>query len=216
MLASFLFMPLQFIEITLRNKIHSALSAFYNNAAHNPNGYDPEKWLFWMPQSTRIQKKVQEANNAARKNIVDRPLQIGDIISSLSFNVWITVLAEQQNIKSPLHFWVHTSKKIFPYALNRKRSFVTHELNNINTVRNRLFHYEPVWNTRCCKTTTDIMNDIEKIAMKIREVTGWLSPDMNIILEEIGVMNFLSKTLEEFRKNDIYSPMAYSDKRTRE
>jgi hypothetical protein len=186
MYSSYLFLSLQFLEVSLRNAVYFVLCDFFRKSNRNPMGCDPEQWLFWLPSATKTIDIIKNANNLAQQEIKARPVRIGDIISRLSFGVWVSILSEQPNVKSPLHFWIYTVNKIFPNAPKRKQQAILHRLKEINLIRNRLFHYEPVWDTLKCETSRQIIEDLYGKYNHIMNTIQWITKDTYMLLDALG------------------------------
>lgn len=193
-LSSRLFLPLQYLEVTLRNRIYEVLKEHYRwrRKRYKELG-DPEDWLLWMPQKKSLRTKINDAYNYASKNVKGRANGVGDIISGLSFGAWIDILKEHPLKSSHYHFWLFTQNKIFPNAKGETRETICAELVEIKKIRNRLFHYEPIWNfygiTDCHMGLSEILSKYERIMRAIR----WISKDMYVFLDEGGQQYLLSE-----------------------
>lgn len=198
--SSFLYLPLQFLEISLRNKIYCVLAEFYKKKTL-PDNCAPERWLFWLPQSESVKSKISFAEKKANEEVQGRAVHIGDVISRISFGTWITLLGEQPNNKSPLHFWQKTASSIFPNAPKRTQVRIIHCLRDANNTRNRLFHYEPIWDTGNKSNRMKMFIDIERKFDKILEILGWISKDIVFMLEENGSCAFFRNGIAEAKKN---------------
>jgi hypothetical protein len=186
MFSSYLFLPLQFLEVSLRNIIHLTFVEFYESNKKTPSGYEPEKWLFWLPQNPKTKEAIRLASNNASHDVAARGINIGDIISRLSFGVWANILSEQPDIKAPLHFWRFTSKKIFPNAPQRKQPKILHRLKEVKLIRNRLFHFEPIWDAKKCKVSRQIIEDVYKKYNIIMDTIHWITSDTSSLLVAMG------------------------------
>jgi hypothetical protein len=93
MLPSHFFLPLQYLELCLRNKTYNTLVDVYRKRSTSvalPG--TPENWLVWMPKNAQIQKQVQNAQVTAMRDIKGRTIVPGDVISRLSFGTCINIL----------------------------------------------------------------------------------------------------------------------------
>jgi hypothetical protein len=194
LLSSMLFIPLQYLEITLRNKIYNILSDFYEAKDKRSDlpGV-PKNWIEWMPTNPTIQKNVVYAYKNASSEIKNRSITPGDIMSRLQFIAWIKILEEHPAKKSPLYFWDFTIKEIFPNAPDWSRRAIIGELRDINTLRNRLFHYEPVWKYDNMPNFQQGIVEVSRKHKKIMAVIKWLSIDM---------FNFIKSSGHERRLNE--------------
>jgi hypothetical protein len=183
MLSSHFFLPLQYLELCLRNKTYNTLVDFYRKRKTSiglPGS--PENWLAWMPQNPEIQKQVKNAQTKAARDIKGRTILPGDIISRLSFGTWIGILEEYPDNKHDFFFWNYAAPVIFPEAPSRKKAQLIPCLNKINTIRNRLFHHEPLWKTSKAMANSypinETIEDIEKSYLLILDVLNWISPSL--------------------------------------
>jgi hypothetical protein len=199
--ASFLFTPLQYLEVALRNRIFYSVRDFYAKPQNVPPGCDPNRWLFWLPQAETTKKLIREAERNALREVKNREVHEGDIISRLTLGTWVMLLYEQSDPNSKLHFWRFTAKDIFPNAPKRKQSFILHRLKEIKSLRNRLFHFEPIWDTRKCKDVKDVFNALEMKYNFILDTIQWLSNDIIYMLKEIGYTATVETTFNKARKN---------------
>jgi hypothetical protein len=197
MFSSYLFLPLQFLEVSLRNIIYLTFVAFYGKNQNTPPSRDPEGWLFWLPQNHKTKEAVTLANNSALRDVKTRTVRMGDVISRLSLGVWVNILSEQPDPKSPLHFWRFTARKIFPNAPKRKQTTVLHRLKEVKLIRNRLFHYEPIWSIDKCKTPRQIIEDIYKKYCLITDTTRWITLDTTLLLEAAGYEKMMKEIFDK-------------------
>ena len=194
-LSSMLFLPLHYLEVTLRNRIHDVLRTHYEwrGKKYKELG-KPEEWLLWMPRKEFLRKKINKAYYHARRNTKKGcTVNMGDVIAGLSFGVWIDVLKEHPSQASHYHFWKFTQNKIFPNATGETRDTICRELVEIKKIRNRLFYYKTIWNfegiKNCHMGLSEILSKYDRIMRAIR----WISKDMYIFLEEGGQQYFLGE-----------------------
>jgi len=153
---------LHILEITLRNTIHNSAIKQYNRN----DWYD---LIIHNQDKARLDK--------VKKSFKNRPLP-DDIIAALTFGFWTTLFNKRyQNFARPI------LKNAFPYMPKKIRSpeTIRKRLNNIRRLRNRVFHYEPMYNNTKLKTRHD----------EIVEVIGWIEPEMeklNLKLDTFDVV----------------------------
>ena len=199
MLSSMLFIPLQYFEITLRNKINITLTQHYQRvSSKKPLGGNSEDWLKWMPNNQKTHKDVALAYKTATQDIKGRKVLIGDIISRLQFGVWLRVLEEHPDVNAPYHFWSFIKAKLFPnLPKGTTRKTVLIELRSLNILRNRLFHYEPIWNYAAIPNFHQGIAEIRRKYMQIMNAINWLSTDVhNFILQSGHVKRFDDTAIE--------------------
>jgi hypothetical protein len=171
MLQSLMLTPLHFLEICLRNKIYTSLKDFYSKTNTSNN---PDEWYVWMPANARTQRTIRKVIDQVKSKIGrKRTIIAGDIVSNLTFGVWINILEEYPDNMSHLYFWAGIKKQVFPRAPGSRKNILD-RLKKINTIRNRLVHHEPLWTqTRIAM----VMKEFDKTYIDILEVLEWISPD---------------------------------------
>ena len=89
----------------------------------------------------------------------------GDIIAELNFGFWTSLF----DVRYERIFWQKLIKDMFPSMPRRLRTRHTASarLNRIRKLRNRVFHYEPIWHWA----------DLQEQYREILETTHWISPE---------------------------------------
>lgn len=152
-----LYPTLNAAEIALRNTIHSTLS----------DRYQSEYW-FDVPRllESRQYDQVNDAKEALGRR--QRSLTAGRIVAELNFGFWVGVLNRpyesriwSQDKYAPIQTaFPHTTRKTRRLRLIRDRFLGT------NRLRNRVFHYEPVWH----------YDDLLDRHLRILDTISWISP----------------------------------------
>ncbi|HEX3724262.1 MAG TPA: hypothetical protein VHV31_15855 [Nitrolancea sp.] len=162
-LSESLYPSLHVLEISLRNAIHTAATAEFGTE-------------YWFDTARLLRKRqpddiVKAKLNLARNN---KPQTSGRIVAELSLGFWTTLLSSTYE----LHFWRRNRYAIlesaFPHfssapralSLSQRRVYIHQQYNAIRTLRNRVFHFEPIW---------DYPNLSEQRA-KILDAIGWINP----------------------------------------
>jgi hypothetical protein len=127
-----LYPSLQFLEICLRNNIHTAASNHFKNS-----------WWFEqsLPTNQRLQEEIDKARNSLQKD--RKPVTPGGIIAQLSFGFWTTLFqSAYENV-----LWRKIIKQTFPQMPKkiRTRKNLKTTLESIRRTRNRVSHHEPIW-----------------------------------------------------------------------
>jgi len=153
---------LQTFEVALRNTIHQTLSSHFGG----------NEWWFDLPDLLGVDQMAKvnaERDNLERKQ---KPLTSDRLVAELTFGFWTSLL--NRPYESTL--W-HTGRPIllvsaFPnlprYRQTRKSDYGRAQL--ANTMRNRIFHYEPIWNRQ------NLRKDHDNVA----EGLGWMSTKMQL------------------------------------
>lgn len=138
-----------FFEITLRNKVHRAMSQHYGTV-------DSYHW-YDDPKSKLNKAKVKVDDLRTKRVNMRRNMSPDEIVSGMSFGFWSNVLGaiDPPNIIFPKIFPSHPMNKN-PRDWQNKRN-KTRELAfiyELNEFRNRIAHYEPLWKFSAIKDTS--------------------------------------------------------------
>lgn len=148
-----LYPVLHTFEVTLRNAVHHAISG-----THGPKWYAPGR--FPLRQS-----EVQDINGAlAKLRQQGKKSTPGRLIAELNLGFWTNLFNRHYEVA----FWTPHRQTVFPHALpsDRIRGRIHGQIRQVRDVRNRIFHYEPIWND-------PTLNDAYTNA---RKIVGWISP----------------------------------------
>jgi hypothetical protein len=147
-ISSAFYIPLQGLEVTLRNAIHQAMTAKFKN----------DSWYDMTPLDNRGKDTVFAAKETVRRNhgTVNPP----HVIAELSFGFWITLL----NKKYHQTLWIPALGKAFPHA-RLPRSEIHETLNHIRILRNRIAHHEHIFGRHLAEDYRNII-----------KVIGWMNP----------------------------------------
>lgn len=156
-LSEALYPALGAMEVALRNSIHAAATSRYRT----------DLW-FELPDL------LQPGQLAAVRNARDGLIQRGKdpsadrIVAELHLGFWTTILSRPYHPK----FWNPNRgamlKTVFPRLPIplRQRHLVHRRYNDLRFLRNRVFHYEPIWNR----------SDLPAEHARLLETIGWISP----------------------------------------
>ncbi len=167
------------LEVTLRNGIHTAVK----NKRRRADWYDH----IALPQQSQSHLALAQASAKADLAGIRAPTT-DDIICRLPFGFWVYMLDAQYRSTTPTtHIWDrHTYASVFPNAKGNGAKAIFARLRLINTLRNRLFHHEPVWNGHHNASTEQALNKIMSEYRNITEVLGWMSPELKGLLSAWG------------------------------
>lgn len=150
--------PLQALEVTLRNAVHSQLAKRYGD-----DWYDnPQSGL-----TTDAKKKILNA-----KQKLDRNCNSPDIIAALSFGFWVSLLGKgkykdgQGKIIAKnyeMSLWRPALHRAFPHADSLTRRQAHQKVKYLRDFRNRIAHHEPIFKRH-----------LEQDYNSILLVTGWI------------------------------------------
>ena len=146
-----LYPSLHGIEVALRNSIHDAASEKFNDE-------------FWFKsQLVGYERDTIErmGDSFSSRNI---EATSGKYISECNFGFWVSLF----NSKYEQILWRSLLREVFPHAprWSRTRSTVRDRLDGIRRLRNRVFHFEPIWG----------LPDLQRQHGDILETIGWINP----------------------------------------
>ena len=152
-LSESLYPSLQVMEVTLRNSIHEVISLDTGT----------EEWFdcILTPQDVQTLDEIKTRLTSQRI-----PWSVGQLVANSNLGFWVSLF----NRRYESILWPQLLKDVLPYMPNsiRKRKNLSSRLNGIRRLRNRIFHYEPIWN----RTNLGQRHD------EILETIGWINPDM--------------------------------------
>ena len=155
--------------MALRNAIHGAGAVAYGT----------DLW-FADPAHLSLERREQKMLDGAVDHLRDqrKPRNAGRIVAELPFGFWTGLLnapydAQLWSAKPTLGLLDAT----FPHVPRtyRSRKRLSRKLNDVRRLRNRVFHYEPVWSL-----TSPTLRERHA---EILEVTGWISPTLRATVE---------------------------------
>ncbi|MFN3353817.1 MAG: hypothetical protein ACK4Z5_09445 [Brevundimonas sp.] len=148
-----LYVPLQALEVALRNRIHTVMTD-----AHGAGWFQPEAGHVTDRQAEQVGAAITELTEAGK------PIEDGRVVAALTFSFWTSMFGREQD-----DLWKRTLHRIATRDgryLSRK-DFAT-RLTQVRLLRNRIAHHEPIlyWN-------------LPKLHQAMLEMTRWLSPAMD-------------------------------------
>lgn len=170
-LSEALYPSLQAVEVSLRNGIHAGAMAHY----------DSEFWFDRHDVLLPVQRrKIQEARDELARR--GKPNTSGRVIAAM-LGFWMHLFDrpyEHAPSQAPHRLSWHDDHlalldAVFPNAPRRARNreAIRRRCNAIRDLRNRVFHYEAVWNRpRLAQEHAAIL-----------EFIGWISPSMRTTIE---------------------------------
>ena len=148
----------------LRNAVNETLETYFNDPYWFKNQLPPE----FLPSVSEAIQKV----SIQRKNITpDR------IIAELNFGFWNRLF--NRNYTGLLWKELRLIFKNTPKHL-RQRDTIADALYRIRTLRNRIYHYEPIFNN---------LQDLEKQYNEMLTFLVWLDKDLPNLLSDIDRFN---------------------------
>ncbi|MGH2561360.1 MAG: hypothetical protein ACRDJH_20030 [Thermomicrobiales bacterium] len=153
-----LYCSLSAVEVTLRNTLHDTLT----------NHFGTSTWYDLRLLDYEQTNHVARAKAAVRG--YGRQVTPGRVVSELTFGFWVTILS--RNYDSRLWRGVQGAplKTAFPRIPKRlrQRGTIHQRYNDIRKLRNRVFHFEPIWDRPYLLAEHQA----------IYEAIAWISPPM--------------------------------------
>jgi hypothetical protein len=147
------YLPLQSLEITLRNKLHTVLCEHFKR----------EDWYDLPILNERGQKNVRDAKRAVKR--LHQEVNPPHVVAELSFGFWLSLL----NKKYHQNLWIPSLNKAFPNA-KMKRADILRDLDHLRTFRNRIAHHEPVFKRHLKQ---DLDTTLTAISWMCRDTAEW-------------------------------------------
>ncbi|ABQ28290.1 protein of unknown function DUF1526 [Geotalea uraniireducens Rf4] len=177
-LSESLYTPLQCLEVCLRNSIHDAATAYFKT----------DTW-FDVPGVLLASEldKVREAKGSLLKG--KKTLDAGRIIPELTFGFWTSLL----DVRYEKVLWPWLLKPVVPNMPRRIRirKNLSKRFNHIRTLRNRIFHHEPIWH----------WGDLPNQHSDLLEAIRWVNPAMMTFVEPFdSFKSVYNNSISEYRK----------------
>lgn len=159
-LSESLYTPLHALEVALRNSIHdNARTRFKDDF-----WFENSKYLV-QPHHRDMVAKAKKRLTGQRKRISS-----GRIVAELSLGFWTGLF----NVRYNRTLWPLLLKGVFPGMRPeiRTQPILLKRLEKIRYLRNRVFHYEPIWH----------YNDLSHQHGGILEAIRWIEPAMESLV----------------------------------
>lgn len=155
-LSESLYSTLQFLEIALRNSIHSAATHYFQNEFwfDNPN----------LITNHRTLAAISQAKGSLTR--ANKQIEAGRVIAELHFGFWRTLFFNEYENR----LWRHIIRDVFPSAprRQRQRTVLGSRIHDAKELRNRISHHEPIWH----------WHDLPQRHDAILETIGWIDDDV--------------------------------------
>lgn len=145
-------------EVLLRNALHEQLTVWHTRAGRSHEWYDDPAGIL----DGRLRAAVAEA----RKRIGvrgDRNVAPGKVIAELSFGFWRYLLDKRHQPT----LWAPALRHAFPNLLPQRRKDVYSPVSELNWLRNRIAHQEPIHRADLSRRHSDLLR-----------VAGFIDPDI--------------------------------------
>lgn len=227
------FLPiLQLLEVSLRNSIYNGHIALQEQRLLDSGTLPSElanqvdyNWLqtFFLSTCSPDFSKTK----AALENVIlelDKysiPITPDNIVSKISFGVWSNICTERHNVSEldSLKIWPDLLKYAFPGEVVSIAK-IQSDVRQINNLRNRIAHHEPIWKKYGNFTINQHINSIINDAALCVRFINYINPsNLKIVelLSSLKQIEYLCKkeTIEYFMDiGESIPPLEYKDIQT--
>ena len=184
---------LQNLEVSLRNAIYDSFKKHYPNSDFF--------YLFENNSFNRYKSKKEKHSRECWKMLCGvkyklkhmQTLSDGKIIAELNFGFWTELLISRDNKYTDM--WRRIFLDVFPNykiksSIDKDKISIALKIDDIRNFRNRIFHYEPIYN----------QSDLIKKHVDIFDILTWLNEDMKILNELFDEFKNIEEKKEEIIK----------------
>jgi hypothetical protein len=158
-------MPIQAVEVALRNNVNLALSNVYT-----ANWWECKNLYDLLDEERRADLTI------VVRRIRNRELELytGQVVAGLSFGFWVGMLHGRYN--PPI--WGGQLRAAFPsFPANRARKSLHDRVRKVATLRNRISHHEPLIGRDNLSDFSNLMTLLEWICP---EKAAWIRPHCRV------------------------------------
>jgi hypothetical protein len=174
--AAAFYLPLQCLEVTVRNALHNRLRAHFRR----------DDWWVAAPLNGNGQRSVTDAE----RKVVDRARGArtsDDVVAELSFGFWVSLVSRGYDRE----LWVRGGLyRAFPHYRGKRRE-LHDNLVAMVYFRNRIMHHEPVHH-----------RDLKADHTKVYRLIGYVSPEFAKALVDVDVVEQVLRRRENGRRHD--------------
>ncbi|BEN33192.1 TPA: Abi family protein [Serratia marcescens] len=190
------FLPaLQVIEVSLRNAICGAKQDFEEDEVERLHpqptwaqrkGNIDDKWFVTvMTQANNIKSYRAIAAAKSQLNNDGKPHTTENLISKLTLGFWVSLVDKKYdrthaNYCNYLSLWPDLTTRVFPHANKNGKALTINrigsDLRDINTLRNRISHHEPLWRSDKTYSVEQAINKVAREYHRCIEVIRWINP----------------------------------------
>jgi len=149
---------LSLVEVVLRNAINESLKVYFKDT-------------YWFSTSLPIEFEQAVLEAISKLNRRNASISPDRIIAELHFGFWSKLFNRNHSILlwKPLRLIFKNLPKN-----QKKREYIASVLNTIRLLRNRIYHYEPIFNDVAA---------LEKQRKEIYLLIDWLDTDLSVIID---------------------------------
>ena len=177
---------LQNLEVSLRNAIYDSFKIHYRS-----NDFfflhDTDSRSRYKSRKEKHSRECWKMICAANYKVSSRTtVNDGKMISELNFGFWTKILLSTDTKYT--NMWRKIFADVFPnynivHSIDSDKVLVGNIIDHIREFRNRIFHYEPIFNQA----------NLNQIHEDIIKVLGWISKDMQELSMTFDEYDLLSK-----------------------
>ena len=184
---------LQNLEVALRNAIYDSFKLHYPTSDFF--------FLFETDSRNRYKERKEKHSRECWKMLCGvryklkhmQTLSDGKIIAELNFGFWTELLISRDNKYTDM--WRRIFLDVFPNykiksSIDKDKISIALKIDDIRNFRNRIFHYEPIYN----------QSDLIKKHVDIFDILTWLNEDMKILNELFDEFKNIEENKEEIIK----------------
>lgn len=178
---------LQCLEVSLRNSMHIAgrnkfhRETWYEHVCKTV-GNDIRRQRRTTTLTTENEKKINEAIAKLRRD--GKVVSSSNVISTLMFGFWVKLFKRDFSSTNQSLLWPELLFKVFPNAPRTQSLQVFYdELTEINMLRNRFSHHEPLWKSGTILTIDDAILFLNEQITKIMDYVRYVNFDRAKMLQ---------------------------------
>lgn len=181
---------LQNLEVTLRNSIYFSFKKHY-----------PQQDFFYLYETNsfnRYKSKKEIHSRECWKMLCGVKYKLrhlphltdGKIIAELNFGFWTELLTSKD--QKYIAMWRTIFSDVFPnyelqLSVDQEKRVIGAKIDDIRNFRNRIFHYEPIYN----------QNTLQEKHAEIFDILGWLNNDMKHLNELFDDFKHIKKNRQK-------------------
>lgn len=183
---------LQNLEVSLRNAIYNGFKKHYPSHdffyLHETNSHER-----YLAKKEKHSRECWKMLCGVKYKLRHNNIHDGKIIAELNFGFWTELLLSKE--RNYTNMWRKIFSDVFPncpisHSVDSDKVIVGNTIDLIRKFRNRIFHYEPVFNQL----------NLEQIHNDILTVLGWISSDMqeiSILFDEFPLIEDKKRLINE-------------------
>lgn len=185
------YLPMQLVEITLRNNINDGVKELLSNRGAAANYSN--RWYNTVPVTDISKSQVDQAKRKAKAEVRGRGYNHHDVVARLTFGFWVYLLDSPHRLTGAANrdhqLWPFLNDSVFPDRGDKGIPALFNDLNTLNKLRNRLFHHEPIWRSKGVDSKQSALDKLQNNYSLVMDVLGYLSPDKLILVNSINMVN---------------------------